>query len=64
LVNIFHLSKPEYKSILERLKYSANLKLNINDIPQDGKYDLKIKLKNDAPDKKIDVRVSTLPTKY
>jgi type II secretory ATPase GspE/PulE/Tfp pilus assembly ATPase PilB-like protein len=64
LVNIFHLSKWEYKSILERLKYSANLKLNINDVPQDGKYDLKIKLKNNAPDKKIDVRVSTLPTKY
>jgi type II secretory ATPase GspE/PulE/Tfp pilus assembly ATPase PilB-like protein len=40
------------------------LKLNIINIPQDWKYNLKIKLKDDAWDKKIDVRVSTLPTKY
>ena len=64
LVNIFKLNKNEYKSILERLKYSANLKLNITNIPQDGKYDLKIKLKDWVWNKKLDVRVSTLPTKY
>ena len=64
LVNIFTLEHLEYKSILERLKYSANLKLNITNIPQDWKYDLKIKLKWEAWDKKLDVRVSTLPTKY
>ena len=64
LVNIFELNKSEYKSILERLKYSANLKLNIINIPQDWKYDLKIKLKGASGDKKLDVRVSTLPTKY
>ena len=64
LINIFSLSQTEYKSILERLKYSANLKLNISDIPQDWKYDLKVKLKDKQEYKKIDVRVSTLPTKY
>ncbi len=64
LVNIFHLSKNQYKSILERLKYSANMKLNITNVPQDWKYDLKIKLKNWSDNKKLDVRVSTLPTKY
>jgi len=58
LVNIFELNLSEYKAILERLKYSSNLKLNIVDIPQDWKYEVKIS------DKKIDVRVSTLPTKY
>ena len=58
LVNIFNLTKKEYKAILERLKYSANLKLNILDIPQDWKFNLKIE------EKKVDVRVSTLPTKY
>ena len=63
LVNIFKLTHSEYKNILERLKYSANLKLNITNIPQDGKYDLKIKLK-EWWEKKLDVRVSTLPTKY
>lgn len=59
LVDIFNFSLKDYKSILERLKYSSNLKLNIVDIPQDWKYDLKIQ-----NNKKIDVRVSTLPTKY
>lgn len=58
LVDIFELIDKEYKAILERLKYSANLKLNIVNVPQDWKYDLKIK------DKKLDVRVSTFPTKY
>ena len=58
LVPIFNLKSSEYKLILERLKYSAGLKLNITNIPQDGKYVLGIE------NKKIDVRVSTLPTKY
>ena len=58
LVPIFSLSNKKYKPLLERLKYSANLKLNIVDIPQDGKYILKIE------NKKINIRVSTLPTKY
>lgn len=58
LVDIFKLSKIEYKYILERLKYSSHLKLNIVDIPQDWKYEIKLEKK------KIDVRVSTLPTKY
>lgn len=55
LVDIFNLSEKEYKLILERLKYSSNLKLNITNIPQDGKYSMKIDTKE------IDVRVSTLP---
>jgi hypothetical protein len=29
------MTKEEYKKVLERLKYSASLKLNITDIPQD-----------------------------
>jgi len=61
LVNVFNLELKQYKLILERLKYSANLKLNIVNVPQDGKYELKIKEKKDT---KLDVRVSTLPTKY
>lgn len=58
LVDIFKLGMKEYTLIKERLKYSSSLKLNITDIPQDGKYALNI------DDKKIDVRVSTLPIKY
>ena len=55
LVDIFYLDEREYKLILERLKYSSNLKLNITNIPQDWKYSMKI------DNKDIDVRVSTLP---
>lgn len=59
LVDIFRLTLAEYKKILERIKYAANLKLNISNIPQDGKYSLKIE-----DGKKIDIRVSTLPIHY
>lgn len=55
LVDIFKLNKKEYKLILERLKYSSGLKLNIVDIPQDWKYSMVI------DDRDIDVRISTLP---
>jgi len=58
LVDIFKLTTIEYKLITERLKYSSSLKLNITDVPQDWKYSI------DIDDKKIDVRVSTLPIKY
>ena len=58
LVDIFFLEKKEYKLFLERMKHSSNLKLNITQIPQDGKYSL------DISGEKIDVRVSTLPTPY
>ena len=59
LVDIFTLTKKQYKSVLERLKYSANLKLNISNVPQDGKYSTTMEWA-----KNIDVRVSTLPIKY
>jgi len=58
LVKIFEFTNKEYKAILERLKYSSDLKLNITDIPQDWKYNII------SENIKIDVRVSTLPTKY
>jgi len=59
LVDIFRLTHAQYKKIVERLKYAASLKLNISNIPQDGKYSLKI-----DETKKIDVRVSTLPIHF
>ena len=58
LVTIFTLDDAQYKLILERLKYKSNLKLNITNIPQDGKYRI------DEANDKIDVRVSTLPVKF
>jgi len=58
LVDIFKLSTQEYKLIKERLKYSSSLKLNITNVPQDWKYSINLE------NKKVDVRVSTLPIKY
>ncbi len=58
LVDIFSVNYKEYKLLLERVKYSANLKLNITNLPQDWKYSIKIE------DRKLDIRVSILPTKY
>lgn len=59
LVDVFRLTHAQYKKIVERLKYAANLKLNISNVPQDGKYSLSL-----DEEKKIDVRVSTLPIHY
>ncbi|MBC7503805.1 type II/IV secretion system protein [Candidatus Gracilibacteria bacterium] len=58
LVTIATLTRPEYKLLLERLKYKSDLKLNLTDIPQDGKYRIK------TDDERIDVRVATLPVRY
>lgn len=57
LVTIFRLAPSEYKLVLERLKYKSNMKLNLTQVPQDGKY--RIEESGD----RIDVRVSTLPVK-
>jgi type II secretory ATPase GspE/PulE/Tfp pilus assembly ATPase PilB-like protein len=58
LTDISLLSRAEYKLLLERLKYKSDLKLNITDIPQDGKY----RITDDGD--RIDVRVATLPVRY
>lgn len=58
LATVVTLEKTEYKLLLERLKYKSNLKLNITEIPQDGKYRITENGDN------IDVRVSTLPVRY
>lgn len=58
LRDIAVLSRAEYKLLLERLKYKSDLKLNITDVPQDGKY----RITDDG--ERIDVRVSTLPVRY
>jgi type II secretory ATPase GspE/PulE/Tfp pilus assembly ATPase PilB-like protein len=58
LVNVVTLTRPEYKLLLERLKYKSDLKLNLTEIPQDGKY----RITTDY--ERIDVRVSTLPVRY
>ena len=57
LTDVFTLDFSQYKLVLERLKYKSDLKLNITDVPQDGKYRIQ------EAEKKIDVRISTLPVR-
>jgi type II secretory ATPase GspE/PulE/Tfp pilus assembly ATPase PilB-like protein len=52
------LEKEVWQNLISRLKLIAELKLNITDKPQDGRFS--IFMVGD----KIDVRVSTLPTNY
>ena len=48
----------KWKKIVNRVKILAGLKINVNDVPQDGR--ISIYMSND----KLDIRVSTLPTAF
>lgn len=52
------LARESWQQLIARLKLLAELKLNIVDRPQDGRFSIFTKAE------KIDVRVSTLPTAY
>lgn len=58
MMDIFMITKKMYEEILSQIKYQARIKLNIKNLPQDGRIEFKIK------DRNIDLRVSTLPTEY
>ncbi len=52
------LSKDIYKFIVSRIKLLSNLKLNVQDVPQDGRFTIGMR------DKDIELRVSTIPSEY
>jgi len=56
LSDVAVLTKQEYKLLLERMKYKSDLKLNIVDLPQDGKFRII------DEEKRVDVRVATVPS--
>lgn len=58
LQQVLTLDHEIYNYVSNQLKYKAGMKLNINNIPQDGRYFFKVN------DRKIDVRVSSIPTEY
>jgi len=58
LHDVANLDKNIYKRLLSRIKLVANLKINITDVPQDGRLTVKLKGKD------IDLRISVLPTGY
>jgi len=56
LYKVFDITPAVYKNILNQVKYQTRMKLNVNDVPQDGRYSFNYN------DRKIDVRVSVIPT--
>ena len=58
LQEITKVSQQAYLKILSRIKYLAKLKLNVTDIPQDGRFTIA------SSDREIDIRVSMLPSGY
>ena len=58
LQQVLEVDKNTYSYISNQLKYKSGMKLNITNIPQDGRYFFKVN------DRKIDVRVSSIPTEY
>ena len=58
LQDVAKLPAASWKKIISRIKLIADLKINITDRPQDGRFT--IFLKNES----VDVRTSTIPTAY
>ncbi len=52
------LSLDIYKFIVSRIKLLSNLKLNVQDVPQDGRFTIAMNGKD------IELRVSTIPSEY
>lgn len=58
LQKVMELDHKTYANLLNQLKYKAGMKLNINNVPQDGRDSFEFN------GRKIDLRVSVLPTEY
>ncbi len=58
LHEVFRIDKSVWENISNQIKYQANLRVNVNNIPQDGRFNFQVN------DRKIDIRVSVLPTEY
>ncbi len=58
LHKVFDLDMKTYLNVVNQLKYKCKMKMNVTTIPQDGRYEFALN------DRKIDVRVSCIPTQY
>ncbi len=58
LQKILELDLSTYGYISNQLKYKAGMRLNVTNVPQDGRYAFSVNAR------KIDVRVSSIPTEY
>ncbi len=58
LQKILELDLSTYGYISNQLKYKSGMRLNVTNVPQDGRYAFSVNAR------KIDVRVSSIPTEY
>ena len=58
LADIADLPNKEYPKFLSRIKLISKLKINIHDVPQDGRFTIRLKGKD------VEIRVSVLPGAY
>lgn len=58
LQNVLELDPGTYAYLANQLKYKSGMRLNVTNIPQDGRYLFIVN------ERKIDVRVSSIPTEY
>ncbi|HEC20912.1 MAG TPA: type II/IV secretion system protein, partial [Candidatus Peregrinibacteria bacterium] len=58
LQKIFEIDSDVFGQLATQIKHDAKLKINVGNIPQDGEYNFLFN------ERKIDVRVSTLPTEF
>ena len=58
LQQVLEITPSTYHYISNQLKYKSGMKLNVTNVPQDGRYFFKVN------QRKVDVRVSSIPTEY
>ncbi len=58
LHEVFRIDKSIWSNLSNQFKYQSKLKVNVSNIPQDGRFNFQVN------DRKIDVRVSVLPTEF
>lgn len=58
LHDVIFLPLSNYKSVLSRIKLLAGAKLNVSDIPQDGRFTITV------GESEVEIRVSTIPAEY
>ncbi|MBU1445784.1 GspE/PulE family protein [Patescibacteria group bacterium] len=58
LHTVFRIEAKVFKNLANQIKYVSKMKLNITNIPQDGRYSFMLNVR------KVDVRVSSIPTQF
>ncbi len=56
LQDVVHLPKPQYESLVSRIKYLSSLRMDLSNKPQDGRLSFKTSSEN------VDIRISIMPS--